>query len=63
MRVAVTALCIAMVVLASCGGDDEPGGDEPGGAGADSSKTANIDPCALLTDTELTAVLGEAPTP
>jgi len=50
------------IVVASCGDDDSlvPDGGGNGDGGGD-SKTADIEPCSLLTDAELTAVLGEAP--
>lgn len=61
VRVAFAVICITVVVLASCGGDvgDDTSSDD---GGVDRSKTSDIEPCSLLTDAELTAILGEAPT-
>jgi hypothetical protein len=66
LRFAVVVTSIALLVLAACGGgdddDDADGGNaEPAGGGAASSRTADIDPCTLLTEAELTAALGSAP--
>lgn len=64
MRQIIASTCAAIFVFAACGGDDVgPDAGAIGGGDVDASKTADIQPCGLLTDAELTAVLGEAPTP
>ncbi len=63
MRLAIATISAATLIFASCGGDDGPSGAGLGGDDGDSnrSRTADIDVCSLLTDAELTAVLGAAP--
>ena len=64
MKLAIATLCAATLMFASCGGDNHGPAASAADVGASSgSKTADIDVCALLTDAELTAVLGEAPPP
>jgi len=62
MRVGVAVVAVAVLFVASCGDD---GGGFPvaseAGEASSGSKTDDIDPCALLTDTELSAVLGTVP--
>ena len=59
MRLAFATACVALLVLASCGG----GGDTSSTTAADpgSGSTEGIDVCALLTDEELIAAVGSAP--
>ena len=60
MRLITAALCVFTLVLTSCGGDDSAG---PGFGDLDADTASlpnNVDVCSLLTDAELTAVLGEA---
>ena len=65
MRSTMATIFGATLVLAACG--DSGGGAGPAGVGAGNdngpaaSSTADIVPCDLLTDAELTLVLGEAP--
>ena len=63
MRVGVAIVALAALLAASCGGDSGgfPGASEAGDVSS-GSKTDNIDPCALLTDAEISAVLGSVPT-
>lgn len=63
VKLAIATICAATLVLASCGGDDGSGDDAAEVGDSTGSKTADIDVCGLLTDAELTAVLGEAPPP
>jgi len=63
MRLAIATICAAALMLASCGGDEGSGASAADVGDSGGSKTADIDVCALLTDAEITAVLGEAPTP
>ncbi len=62
MRPTLATVTVLILLFASCGDDGgrpfaEPGADSSSGG----SKTADIDACTLLTDAELTAVLGAVP--
>jgi len=61
MRLAIATICAATLMLAACDSDDGLGDDAAEVEDSAGSKTAEIDVCALLTDAELTAVLGQAP--
>jgi len=66
VRPTIATVCVAAIVLVSCGDDGsvaEFGGGGEGGGGSGGSKTAEIDVCSLLTEAELTATIGEAPPP
>ena len=66
MKLVIAVAYVLFLVLASCGGNGEtsPGGDtsQTTVAGVDGGRTEDIDVCALLTDEELTAAVGRAPT-
>lgn len=63
MRPAVAIVLAAALVLASCsGGEGDPFSALDGG-GSDPPTTSGIDPCSLLTEAELSAVLGVVPEP
>ena len=64
----LAALALAALLLAACSSNGGVGEtptvvetEEPDGEAADKSRTADIDVCALLSDTEISAVLGAAP--
>ena len=58
------AMTLALgLMVAACSSDEGSGGDLAGSDDAAPSATGDIDTCALLTDDELIAVLGEAPPP
>ena len=62
MRLRIATACVALLVLASCGGNngtDSNGTDSNPDTGGTS--TADIDICALLSDQEITAAIGSAP--
>ncbi len=65
MKFTTTIICAAALIVSSC----SSGGDGPGafgdssGDGDSQSSTSGIDVCALLTEAELTTVLGNAPAP
>ena len=72
MRLAIATTCVAILILASCGESSEipsagggGGSDQSrtaaGGSGSDQSRTTDIDVCALLSDAEISGVLGAAP--
>ena len=57
MRLRIVTACVALLVLASCGGTN--GTDS--NADISATSTADIDVCALLSDEELVAAIGSAP--
>ena len=63
VRRTAAIICAVVLALAACGGDDgdNGGGGAEAGTGDAGSRTADIEPCSLLTESELTAVLGVAP--
>jgi len=70
MRRLIVVTGVLVVLLTACGDDGDGaglfGGDDDGlptVTGSAGERTADIDPCSLLTEGELTAVLGRAPIP
>lgn len=69
MKQLIAILAVLLAVLTACGGDDGGGGfgfddsgsDSDSGGSSGGSLTADIAPCDLFTDAELTAVLGGGP--
>ncbi len=65
----LAGLALAAMLLAACGGSGGSGGTTPtvveteelDGEAADESRTADIDVCALLSDAEISAILGATP--
>lgn len=66
MKLTVALASIALLLLAACGGgDNSDGAASDTGNGVSSNigeRTANIEPCTLLTDADLTAIIGSVPT-
>lgn len=56
--IAVAVITVLLLALTSCGDDSADGS---GGDASAASRTATIEPCTLLSDAELAAVLGTAP--
>jgi len=57
VRLRIATICVALLVVASCGGSDGSGSNADNGA----TSTADIDICALLSNEEIAAAIGSAP--
>lgn len=64
-RITFALASIALLLTAACGGGDADDNASDSGSGVSSNiaeRTADIEPCTLLTDADLTAIIGTVPT-
>lgn len=62
MRTTLSALLLTVLALAGCGGEDaSPAADRAGGSSSGSGGGDAPDPCTLITDEQLTDLIGTAP--